>query len=95
MAGWFYILYEVFSGEAGKAAAKSGNKALVTAFGAMRMIVTVGWTIYPLGYVFGYLTSGVDANALTVIYNVADFLNKIAFGLIIWVAAMSSPGRSR
>ena len=25
MAGWFYILYEVFSGEAGKAAAKSGN----------------------------------------------------------------------
>ena len=42
MAGWVYILYEVFSGEAGKAAAKSGNKALVTAFGAMRMIVTVG-----------------------------------------------------
>jgi hypothetical protein len=48
MAGWVYILYEVFSGEAGKAAAKSGNKALVTAFGAMRMIVTVGWAIYPL-----------------------------------------------
>ena len=62
MAGWFYILYEVFSGEAGKAAAKSGNKALVTAFGAMRMIITVGWAIYPLGYVFGYLTGGVDAN---------------------------------
>ncbi len=41
MAGWIYILYEVFSGEAGKAAAKSGNKSLVTAFGAMRMIVTV------------------------------------------------------
>ena len=30
---------------------RSGNKALVTAFGAMRMIVTVGWAIYPLGYV--------------------------------------------
>jgi bacteriorhodopsin len=53
MAGWLYILYEVFSGDAGKLAAKSGNKALVTAFGAMRMIVTVGWAIYPLGYVFG------------------------------------------
>jgi hypothetical protein len=35
----------------GEAAAKSGNKSLVTAFGAMRMIVTVGWAIYPLGYV--------------------------------------------
>jgi bacteriorhodopsin len=92
MAGWVYILYEVFSGEAGKKAAKSGNKALVTAFGAMRMIVTVGWAIYPLGYVFGYLTGGVDANSLNVIYNAADFLNKIAFGLIIWAAAMQQPG---
>ena len=95
MAGWIYILYEVFSGEAGKAAAKSGNKALVTAFSAMRMIVTVGWAIYPLGYVFGYLTGGVDANSLNVIYNLADFINKIAFGLVIWAAAVSSAGRAR
>jgi bacteriorhodopsin len=95
MAGWVYILYEVFSGDAGKLAAKSGNKALVTAFGAMRMIVTVGWAIYPLGYVFGYLTGGVDANSLNIIYNAADFLNKIAFGLIIWAAAMQSPGRAK
>ena len=95
MAGWFYILYEVFSGEAGKAAAKSGNKGLSTAFGAMRMIVTIGWAIYPLGYVFGYLTGGVDANSLNVIYNAADFLNKIAFGLIIWAAAMQMPGAAR
>ena len=93
MAGWFYILYEVFSGEAGKAASKSGNKALVTAFGAMRMIVTVGWAIYPLGYVFGYLTGGMDANSLNVIYNLADFLNKIAFGLVIWAAATQAGGR--
>ena len=92
MAGWIYILYEIFSGEAGKAAAKSGNKALVTAFGAMRMIVTVGWAIYPLGYIFGYLTGGVDADSLNVIYNLADFINKIAFGLVIWAAAVSSAG---
>ena len=95
MVGWIYVLYEIFSGEAGKAAAKSGNKALVTAFGALRMIVTVGWAIYPLGYVFGYLTGGVDANSLNVIYNLADFLNKIAFGLVIWAAAMSSTSGSR
>ena len=90
MAGWVYILYEIFSGEAGKAASKSGNKALVTAFGAMRMIVTVGWAIYPLGYVFGYLTGGIDANSLNVIYNLADFVNKIAFGLIIWSCAVAN-----
>ena len=95
MAGWLYILYEVFSGEAGKAAAKSGNKGLVTAFSAMRMIVTIGWAIYPLGYVFGYLTGGVDANSLNVIYNLADFINKIAFGLVIWAAAVSSVSRAK
>jgi bacteriorhodopsin len=96
IAGWIYILYEIFSGEAGKAAAKSGNKALVTAFSAMRMIVTIGWAIYPLGYIFGYLTGGIDANSLNVIYNLADFINKIAFGLVIWAAAMqSTSARSR
>ena len=95
MAGWIYVLYEIFSGEAGKAAAKSGNKALVTAFGALRMIVTVGWAIYPLGYVFGYLTGGVDANSLNVVYNLADFINKIAFGLVIWAAAVSSGAGAR
>ena len=94
MAGWIYILYEIFSGEAGRVAAKSGNKPFVTAFNALRMIVTVGWAIYPLGYIFGYLTGGVDANSLNVIYNLADFINKIAFGLIIWAAAVSS-GRTK
>ena len=94
-AAWVYILFELFSGEAGKAMKSSGNKPLKTAFTAMRMIVTVGWAIYPLGYVFGYLTGGVDANSLNIIYNAADFLNKIAFGLIIWAAAMQSPGRAK
>ena len=90
MAGWIYILFEIFSGEAGQLAAKGGNKSLSTAFSAMRIIVTIGWAVYPLGYVFGYLTGGVDAASLNIIYNAADFLNKIAFGLIIWACAMQN-----
>ena len=46
-------------------------------------------TIYPLGYVFGYLTGGLDPDTLNVIYNLGDLVNKIAFGLVIWVAARS------
>jgi bacteriorhodopsin len=92
MAGWIYVLYEIFSGEAGKAAAKSGNKSFSTAFSSLRIIVTVGWAIYPLGYIFGNLTGGVEAESLNVIYNLADFINKIAFCLIIWAAAMGTPG---
>ena len=95
IAGWIYVLYEIFSGEAGRSAAKSGNKFFATAFSALRMIVTVGWAVYPIGYVFGTVTGGVDANSLNVIYNLIDFINKIAFGLIIWAAAVSSGGRVR
>ena len=95
MAGWIYILYEVYSGEAGRAAARSGNKALVAAFSTMRMIITIGWAIYPLGYVFEIFTGGVDNTSINVIYNLADFLNKIAFGLIIWSAAMQQSSRAR
>ena len=87
MGGWLFILYEIFSGEAGKILFKSSNDNLISAFTAMRLIVTVGWAVYPLGYVFGYLTGGFDSSFLNVIYNFADFINKIAFGKIIWVAA--------
>jgi len=37
----------------------------------------------------------VDEESLNVVYNLADFINKIAFGLIIWAAAVSSGGRAR
>jgi len=93
IGGWVFVLYEIFSGEAGKAAAKSGNKIFVTAFGILRMIVTVGWCIYPLGYVFGYLTGSVDDNSLNIIYNLADFVNKIVFCLLIWSCAVANSSR--
>jgi hypothetical protein len=56
----------------------------------MRIIVTVGWAIYPLGYVFGYFTgSGPEDSmrSLNIIYNLADVVNKIGFGLVIWAVA--------
>jgi len=89
MAGWGYILYEIFAGEAGKVAADSAPPSVQSAFNTMRLIVTVGWAIYPLGYFFGYMTGGVDANSLNLIYNVADVVNKIGFCLAIWAAATS------
>merc|ERR1712146_308699 len=43
--------------------------------------------IYPAGYFFGYLMGGVNDCSLNLIYNLADFVNKIAFCLAIWQAA--------
>jgi bacteriorhodopsin len=92
MAGWAFILYEVFLGQASKINAQSAPPSVQSAFKTMRLIVTVGWAIYPIGYFFGYLTGSSpadSANALNIIYNLADVLNKIAFGLIIWHVAVS------
>ena len=88
MAGWIYIIYEVFVGEASQISSDSGNAASQRAFNALRLIVTVGWSIYPIGYVLGYMTGSADAASLNLIYNLADFVNKIAFGVVIWAAAM-------
>ena len=86
-AAWLYIIYEIFAGETSKINAASGNVASQTAFSAMKWILTVGWVIYPVGYYLGYLGGGVDANSLNLVYNLADFVNKILFGLVIFVAA--------
>ena len=94
MIGWLYIIYEVFVGEASKINAGSGNAPSQSAFKALRLIVTVGWSIYPIGYVLGYMAGGVDENALNVVYNLADFVNKIAFGIAIWLAAVRDSERS-
>ncbi|MET1218144.1 MAG: bacteriorhodopsin-like [Glaciecola sp.] len=90
MAGWLYIIYEIFAGEASKINAESGTPASQKAFNALRLIVTVGWAIYPIGYVLGYMAGGVDDAALNIVYNLADFVNKIAFGVVIWAAATGS-----
>merc|ERR1712164_36178 len=89
MCGWGFILSEIFVGEAGGTAAEC-SEAVATSFKTMRMIVTVGWSIYPLGYFFGYLLGAVQDSPLNLVYNLADFVNKIAFCLAIWSSAKNS-----
>ena len=89
MAAWFYIIWEIFKGEASQINAGLANQHVQKAYKTMTLLVTVGWSIYPLGYFFGYFGGGADAVTLNVVYNVADFWNKIAFGVVIWAAAVS------
>ena len=87
MLGWFYILYEIFAGEASKVAANQATPAVQKSYNLMKWTVTVGWSIYPIGYFLGYMSGGTDAATLNIVYNLADVVNKIAFGLFIWYAA--------
>ena len=83
-AAWIYMIYELYAGE-GKSAVMTASPAVNSAYKAMMLIIVVGWAIYPAGYAAGYLMGGegVYAQNLNLVYNLADFVNKILFGLVI------------
>ena len=93
MLGWLYIIYEVFAGEASQINASKGTAASQRAFNALRLIVTIGWAIYPIGYMAGTegWYSGIFGGLpMDVVYNVGDAINKIGFGLVVYNLAVQS-----
>ena len=60
MAAWFYIIWEIFKGEASQINAGLANANVQKAYKTMTLLVTVGWSIYPLGYFFGYFMGSQD-----------------------------------
>ena len=80
MIAWLYILYEIFYGEAAKIKEKTDDKSIIFAFDALKYIVSLGWIIYPIGYLL-------SKNYMNLVYNFGDLVNKILFALIIWYAA--------
>ena len=79
--GYLYVLYTAWFGEVAQ-----------LAFNGIKWIVTVGWAIYPIGYMcmdggwlntaFGWTSQNVD-----LFYNIADAINKIGFGLVVYQLA--------
>jgi bacteriorhodopsin len=93
MLAWFFVIYEIYAGEAGKMGTTQAPPAVQSAYKTMRAIVVFGWAIYPIGYFAGYLTGGNPADSmsmLNIVYNFADVINKIGFGVIIWNVAVTS-----
>jgi bacteriorhodopsin len=104
MAGWLYILYEVFAGSAAEHAKTIAPEraAALSAFNTLKMIVSVGWCIYPIGFAIAYLCyfdqpagvlSGLAMAVLNIVYNLADLINKGAFGLCVWSAAVGDKSK--
>ena len=62
-------------------------KALTT----MRLFVLIGWAIYPIGFLMANAGAG---EYREIIYNVADVINKVGFGLVAYqgVKAMGHGG---
>ncbi len=85
---WLYILGELFFGRANEAIFKSSNPCIQRGYFWLRLIVTVGWAVYPLGNFITSFGGYVDHGGLSVTYNIADFLNRMAFGLAVLATAI-------
>jgi bacteriorhodopsin len=92
-AAYFVIVYDIWLGSAAKLAKEAGGDVLA-AHKILCWFVLVGWSIYPLGYMLGTdgWYSGLHALNLDidVVYNIADAINKIGFGLVIYTLAVKS-----
>jgi bacteriorhodopsin len=89
---YFAIVYEIWLGEAAKLAKAAGGE-IQKAHKILSWFVLVGWSIYPLGYMMG--TTGwynglIPTGNIDVAYNIADAINKIGFGLVIYSLAVNS-----
>ena len=86
VAAWLYIIYEVWAGEA-KESVSGASEGTQFAFKAMAVILTAGWIIYPIGFIMGERGGDSDIEFLNILYNIADVINKTAFGMMVWYAA--------
>jgi len=85
---WLYILGELFFGKMDEVIRVAGARPVQRAYFWLRLIVTVGWAIYPLGNFITSFGGYVDDGALSIAYNLADVLNRMAFGIAILAAAV-------
>ena len=85
---WLYILGELFFGSMDEAVSQAAQPALRRGYFWMRLIVTIGWAIYPLGNFITAFGGYEDTGALTVAYNLADILNRMAFGVAMLATAV-------
>ncbi len=95
---YFYIAYLIWFGEVAKLAQNAGPQ-VAKATRILAWFVLVGWAIYPLGYVLGtpggfagiqlVADPAAASKAMDIVYNIADAINKIGFGLVIYSLSRS------
>lgn len=93
--GYAYILYTAWFGEVAQLSRSSGNPTVQRGVRTLAWFVLVGWAIYPIGYMCmegGWLNIafGWDPSNVDLFYNIADAVNKIGFGLVVYNIAITS-----
>lgn len=87
---WLYLLGEFYFGRMDDVVRASTGDTLRRGYFWLRLIVTIGWAIYPLGNFLTAFAGMTDDGSLSVAYNVADILNRMAFGIAVLSTAILS-----
>jgi bacteriorhodopsin len=95
LACWLYVLGEVFFGRMSEVSAKSSNFSVHRGYFWMRLIVSIGWALYPLTYFIVAFAGGVSDAKLNIVYNLGDVVNTVAFSLTVLSASVRDSGSSR
>ena len=64
-------IFRIFRGESSLKA--QTNDYIKSAFNSLRLIVLIGWAIYPLGYIFGFITPMIGGGEV----NINTLLDRI------------------
>jgi bacteriorhodopsin len=96
--GYIYILYTAWVGEVAKLAEQSGDAVVQKGVRILAWFVLVGWAIYPIGYMCmqdGWLSGVFAPTDVDLFYNIADAINKIGFGLVVYSVAIQDSNKSK
>ena len=85
---WLYILGELYFGRMDESVRGAASRNVQRGYFWLRLIVTVGWAIYPLGNFITSFGGYADEGGVSVAYNLADFLNRMAFGVAVLATAV-------
>ncbi len=85
---WLYVLGELYFGRMDETVQKARIVPLRRAFFWLRLAVAVGWAIYPLVQFLISSGSGISNGAVGFTLSMAEFPNRIAFGLALLTIAI-------
>lgn len=86
IAFWLYILGEMYFGAMATYVRKA-SPAMRMGYFWIRLIMTIGWAIYPILYFVDVVIGAGHARPIIVLYTIADLLNLITVSMIVLAVA--------
>ncbi|WP_420394510.1 bacteriorhodopsin [Acuticoccus sp.] len=86
IAFWLYILGELYFGAIAEAVGRA-SRTIRLGYFWIRLILTVGWAIYPILHFVDVVVGAGHTVSVAVLYTVADAVNLVAVALIVLAVA--------